>query len=399
MIENLRCAGAEIVFSKVVRLDNNKSKSDFQISPAAGPLHFDRSRWRFLTRVNRMLHSAATQAAEKLTFRRAERSDAQELAELFDRTYGQTSHPLRDREQVLQLVAQEENYCWLSLFDDRIVSCVGITHFPWNDSFELGRAITIPEFQGQGLALRLIESSVEWLCNTIKAELIWGTPRVRRIYEICCKDISPGMIATGHDGGANFAQGQRETHLIIFGSALASPKTHVRPCNLSKDLCDFIEQRYWQPLGWNSPNAAYPATILSGPVKSGAQSQGHLIYQFDENCPSRALEILEYTLATSDPAQFVFELSELAERCHQAAHISLSLLVDKSDYLRQLVHAGFSVTAYLPGWHRENGHRYDCLRLVRRMTREPCTGNGMESLFAMLDDEFDHWFANSKKSR
>lgn len=342
-----------------------------------------------------MKQASSIDAAMAIDFRRAVVSDAQALAEMFAQTYGETSHPLRDPQRIHELVNRSENICLLGLHRTRIVACVGITHYPWNDSFELGRAITVPEFRGQGLAVQLVQKCLDWLREVFQPAVFWGTPRVARIYDICCHDVSPQMIATGHDGGSNYAHGKPETHLLIFGSTQDPGPGHVRPLWKSRERSDCVEQRIWRPLGWSSQPGRYPAEFLTGPRNSDAKRHKNLVYRFDSTCPSRALELLDFESSAPSETTFLSQLQSLLKLCSAARHVSFSLLADKIDLLERLVEIGFVVTAYMPGWHLATGRRYDCLRMVLHLIPENALGNGMEPIIASLDLELADWFRAS----
>src|SRR6516165_5127558 len=93
-----------------------------------------------------------TSRGMKLRIRRAEPGDAKALAELFQCTYRNSSHPFQTFEGVSAFLSDSRNYQIIAEDNGRIISSMAMTYYPWNSSYELGRALTDPEYRGSGLA-------------------------------------------------------------------------------------------------------------------------------------------------------------------------------------------------------------------------------------------------------
>src|SRR5262247_4130444 len=106
----------------------------------------------------------ATQQQTIGIVRRAAVTDAPELAELFRPVYPKSSHPFQRLSDVEAFLSDSRNVEVVVERDHRIVAGAAMTRCEWNDSYELGRAITHPDFQGQGLAAILMQEAVWQVC-------------------------------------------------------------------------------------------------------------------------------------------------------------------------------------------------------------------------------------------
>lgn len=55
-----------------------------------------------------------------------------------------------------RFLADSRNFHALAEEGDRIVASMAMTYYEWNDSYELGRALTHPDCRGRGLAAVLM---------------------------------------------------------------------------------------------------------------------------------------------------------------------------------------------------------------------------------------------------
>lgn len=98
---------------------------------------------------------------------------------------------------------------------------------------------------------------------------------------------------------------------------------------------------------------------------------------------NRGLSLHHSTIKTTDDLMYTLEQLTLAiPDCNS---ISLTLMADKQQAIKTLVDHGFCITAYLPAWFAQNGHRYDCIRLVyTKVSTHPAT-HQMESILEDLN--------------
>src|SRR5215469_825027 len=300
--------------------------------------------------------------------RRACPDDASQIAALFRVVYSQSSHPCNDEEFVRQTIQRKDTNIWhVSESNGRITGCMGMLVNRWNCTWEIVRGATDPEYRRSGIGTLLAQRAIDDACASSDCDFIVGFPRNRTMYRILSEVMRPAMRATGHDGAINIACGRREYHLAVFALA-GSPRfewcnLEPVPAEVRRSVCETI----LGPLGlpWNS--GPYPPLFISGHYPRHPD-YGPFTFYYHPFCPSDSLEISSYTGIKSDAEDVAAELIETANSFQYARHIRLAVLADKLEFQRVLLRAGFSITAYLPCWHLQNGVRYDCVLMVRRET-------------------------------
>ncbi|MFN0121305.1 MAG: GNAT family N-acetyltransferase [Blastocatellia bacterium] len=309
--------------------------------------------------------------------RHATPRDAQPLAALFRHAYGDTSHPCKDPAYLRRYLADARNILLVATEQGQLIASMGMTFHPWNCAYEWGLGVTSPAHRRAGLAETLMRQVFARAYTLQAGEIVFGYPRVRRIYDIGQTCVDPPQIATGHDGGANIANGQREYHLMIFARPSYARFTHVAPA-LAR--AEFVRERVYRPMGLPYAPGGYPEVCLaSGLVGSPAHMADTALFQYnhDHQCPAGALEINAYRGA---PERLRHDLAALLREFPAARHVCLSVLADKQRLIHELGQMGFAITAWLPAWHRDGAARYDCVRMVRRNFTEEPVVHGMEEL-------------------
>jgi hypothetical protein len=311
------------------------------------------------------------------TMRRAQQEDSYTLAALFQMVYQNSSHPFETVAGISEFLAEPRNFQIVAERGGSVVASMAMTYSSWNDSYELGRALTHPQYRRHGLAACLLQQVVDLVAEQWLGELIFGFPRVRRIADLCA-DLDPQMVATGHDAGRNVANGSRETHLIIFGIPTYARFCHVSPPVREVLAWPFLSERIYASLGLHACPGAYPESDFIGPRSQGARGIGDWIIEYSE--PSGALTILGRR-STLDPWRISAELESLLAFWPQAQHIAATVLADKISLIHALVECGFELAAYLPAWLKLGRFRYDCVQLAwRRYTGCACTQDLGETL-------------------
>ena len=107
---------------------------------------------------------------------------------------------------------------------------------------------------------------------------------------------------------------------------------------------------------------------------------GPFTFEYHPFCPSDSLEITAYTGPKTDPGAIAADLLRTIESFGYVRHVRMAVLVDKTELCAALCAAGFAVTAYLPGWHLQNGVRYDCVLVTRCLTPEEPVDHGTRDL-------------------
>ena len=193
------------------------------------------------------------------SFRRGLPKDANDLVNLFNAVYRHSSHPFQNATAVSTFLADSSNFQIIAETEDGMVATAAMAYSAWNDSYELGRALTHPSYRGHGLAAAILQTVVDWVGKASPGQIVFGFPRVRRIAEICSK-LNPRMAIVGHDAGRNVADGAREVHLIIVGVLWKVPLLHVAPFPDATVWPEFVQERIYQPLGLEPVCGKYPET-------------------------------------------------------------------------------------------------------------------------------------------
>ena len=302
---------------------------------------------------------------DQLTVRRAQPKDAAGIAALFLSMYRNSSHPFQSTASVGEFLEDSRNFQILAEAGDRIVASMAMTRNLWNDSYELGRAITIPEYRRNGLAGFLMQRVVDWVVAAGMGEVIFGYPRVRRIAELCAA-LDPKVVVVGHDAGRNVANGNRETHLIVCGIPRHARFTHIFPAGGEWLNWSFLREQIYSPLGLTQLPGQYPAQSFIGAVARKRIDAGAWAFDYDAGDPSGALEVIVRRQDGFTPNEITRDLDEVLSGLPEVQHVTATVLADKAGVICALVERGFEICAYLPAWYREGRHRYDCAQLVRR---------------------------------
>lgn len=323
-------------------------------------------------------------ALDHLTIRRAVVEDAPALATLFRMVYKDSSHPFQAQDAIADFLVNPCNFQIVAYDDTQLIASMAMAYNPWNDSYELGRALTHAGYRRHGLAARLMQDVVDYAAESGRGELLFGFPRVRRIVELCA-DLQPRMIVVGHDAGRNVANGGRETHAIVCGILRHGSFVHVAPA--SRELLEWqvLAQRIYAPLALRGIPGPYPEEcFVGGMSQAGLEVDG---WVFDYSPASRAIEIIGSN-SSRNPAQSCTRLNQLLTRLGNVEHVTATVLADKGRMIRALTAFGFQLVAYLPAWYKVGQFRFDCVQLARRLYAEPPREQDFEDLLRSLDSEF-----------
>jgi GNAT superfamily N-acetyltransferase len=297
-----------------------------------------------------------------------------------------SSHPFRSLALVTQFLENRRNFQIVAEDAGRVVASMAMAYQRWNNSYELGRALTTPEYRRIGLARVLMQQVVDWVGDASFGELTFGYPRVRRIADLGLA-LGPQMMVVGHDNGRNVAHGTRETHLISCGIPYHASFTHVRPAVDELSGWQFLRNIY-SKLRLNGSAGAYPPEYFVCEDFNTLLLIGPWTFAYSAGAPEGSLEIAALDADDSSPEHIAEELGEVLSRLRSVQHITTTVLADKSKMVRALVRQGFHVSAYLPAWYKVGRYRYDCVQLTRRLyTGEPAIHDLGEWL-EELDREF-----------
>jgi GNAT superfamily N-acetyltransferase len=299
--------------------------------------------------------------------------------------YRDGSHPFLGTDAIESFLADPSNVQIVAEDRGRLIASMAMAYNPWNDSYELGRALTHAEYRRHGIAASLIQSVVNWAADGGPGELVFGFPRVRRIVELCAA-LSPRMVVVGHDAGRNVANGGRETHAIVCGILRRERFIHVVPDSRELLQWPFLLQRIYAPLGLDGTPGQYPGDCFVGDGCRDAKEFDGWI--FDYQTSGRDLQILSGQ-SGRDVAAVRRSLDRLLTRVGPVEHVSVTVLADKMDLIHRLIQYGFELVAYLPAWHKVGRFRYDCIQLAKRLHAEVPSEQDFGTLLTNLRFEFN----------
>jgi hypothetical protein len=304
------------------------------------------------------------------------------LAELFQCTYRNSSHPFQTFEGVSAFLSDSRNYQIIAEDNGRIISSMAMTYYPWNSSYELGRALTDPEYRGSGLAATLMQRVVGWVSNAALGEVFFGYPRVRRIVDLC-SELEPPMVIVGHDAGRNVANGSRETHMIVVSIPAQAKFDHVGPpCSGGSSCCAAVRLPTYERLRLRWRPGQYPSRLFVGAMTDNVIQSGEFLIDYDPDNPNHSIELLSCRSTLASPAQVCSRLESCLHSFPEAQHVTATVLADKIELLEDLQEIGFRVTAYLPAWYGVGHARFDCVQLSRISYAEPVAKHDLGDLIA-----------------
>ena len=319
---------------------------------------------------------------EDLVIRLATRADARRLAELFQPAYPNSSHPFQNERDIRAFLDDPRNVEVVGEIDGRVIVSTAMTHNAWNDSYELGRVLTDPEFRKHGCAALLLQRTVREVCDHGWGQVFFGYPRVRRTAELC-EVLCPPLLVTGHDGGRNVANGRRETHLIVYAVPAHARFTHAAPPE-SVMRSVFVRDEVYGKLGLTATPHPYPEVAFVGVPSAGSLKIGDFTVAYDPASTHRSMEVLAYGSPATDPREIGSELDDLFQKYPDTRHVTATVLADKVDLIRALREYGFDIVAYRPAWYPHGEARFDCLELARRAYPERALGQGFDDVLRTL---------------
>ena len=326
--------------------------------------------------------------AQQFAVRRARSNDAYAIATLFHSVYQDSSHPFRSVASVVEFLEDCRNFQILAESGDRIVSSMAMTYKAWNNSYELGRAITVPDFRRNGMAGFLMRQVVDWVGGVALGDLIFGYPRVRRIAKLCA-ELNPMIIPVGHDAGRNVANAARETHLIVCGIPRHAQFTHVAPPVSELLEWRFLRQQIYAPLGLRGSPGRYPGQCFVGSASHNTVRSGAWTFDYPAGDPSGALAVIGREPDGLGPGEISQELDEMLSGFQDVQHVTATVLGDNIEVIAALVDRGFAVSAYLPAWYKHGQCRYDCVQVTRPQYHGMSSKQDFPDLLGALQAEFE----------
>ncbi|MET9485270.1 MULTISPECIES: hypothetical protein [unclassified Nocardia] len=337
-------------------------------------------------------NSADTSTAP-LQFRRAAPADAEGIADLYDRVYG-GNYPILECTDpaLIRTVLSERDYSWfLATADDAVVGSSVAVPDSVNGTCELGRAAVRLEYAGRGNFAVLFEATVADAAARPENELIYGYARSERSRYLF-ERIDHTIHWTGTDGGMHRVGEDREEHLIGVSFNPEYPPLRMLPPH-PLVVADSLVDAELRAMVGRTEDGPYPERIAAVHSAEYLHESEHGRIAFSLFEPSHAAVIAG--IEARSPADVRRLLHEVLDHASSRVdHLTVYVLADKRAVIAELctpdaTGRSFTASAYLPGWHRENGARYDCLTLTLRLDdrtpRRLGFGEHIESLHESLN--------------
>ncbi|MRH87963.1 hypothetical protein GFY24_10985 [Nocardia sp. SYP-A9097] len=303
--------------------------------------------------------------------RRATPADAAGIAELYDRVYG-GHYPITECTDpaLIGTILTERDYSWfLAVADDIVVGSSVAVPDSSNGSCEIGRAAVRPEYAGHGSFAMLFDATVADAVARPENELLYGfarSDRARYLFE----RIEYPIHWTGTDGGMHRVGDAREEHLIGVTFNPKHPPVRILPPNPPVRVGSLVDTELRAMIG-RTATGPYPAQLTARRTTDYLHESAHGRVAYSLFEPSRAAVVGELDAHTpADVRRLLWEVVDQAPA--RVEHLTVYVVADKQAVIAELcapdvAGRAFTACAYLPGWHRGDGARYDCVMLTLRL--------------------------------
>jgi hypothetical protein len=315
-------------------------------------------------------------------YRDATPEDAEQIAGLYDRVYsgGYPVAKLMDPVAVRQIIVAGADVWQVATIDDQVIGSVVGERAEWNRSYEICRAVVDPAFARGGRFRPLFDAIQRACVDRADCELIPGYARSDHMQHICEVAFVPYEMV-GSDGGKHLVSGEREEHVVVLA---VNPFLRVRRMSPRVPLLSAGGELHSRiaRLGLDDKPGPYPPTMIVGPrgAESFESAAGRVTYGYFE--PSRCA--LVSAVDAADPVDVSRCLTQLLEAQPEIEHLTVSVLADKGNLIRQLCATGFTLTAYVPAWYADGERRYDCAWLTARLDPRTPVRLGTDALIRSL---------------
>ena len=314
----------------------------------------------------------------QFTIRRGTVSDVLHLCSLFEREYGNTSHPCRDERYVRNAMSNNSEI-WFVAEDERgtAIGCVSVSYNAQNRSWEFGRAMISRRHRQLGVLSSLMRSVIDAMPVT-DHDLSFAIAR----NDVALRALEGHVesVVTGHDGAPNMVHGVREHHVVAIEKFRSPGFRHCLPLSPIFRESVFLRSEILEPLGLAGTPEPYPDTCFWG---HGNDCSDGFTFRRDDRVDAHYLcrHIGGPFMTERDIAA---DLLRFLKHRSTTAYVGAIVLADKLMLIRTMLEAGFHITAYLPAWHWSRGARYDCVLLARRGSGFAST-TGLDAYIDALD--------------
>ncbi|WP_085963216.1 hypothetical protein [Burkholderia ambifaria] len=317
----------------------------------------------------------------QFTIRRGTVSDIDRIRSLFEREYGESSHPCLDERYVRNAVVNKSELWFVAdQKTEAAIGCMSVSYNAQNRSWEFGRAMICRHHRKTGVLGALMRSATDAM-PVSEHDLVFAIAR----NDIALRAMQGHIdsVVVGHDGAPNMVHGVHEHHVVAI-ERFRSPKfRHCLPLSSAFRDSGFVDREILGPLCLAGTPEQYPDTCFWG--HGDDYSDG---FTFRRDNLVDAVYLCQHIGGPFTAERDVTaDLLRFLSRHCVTTYIGAIVLADKLTVIKAMLKAGFHVTAYLPAWHWSRGARYDCVLLARR-GRDCANKNGLDADIDAFDTAY-----------
>ncbi|MGY4730734.1 GNAT family N-acetyltransferase [Burkholderia pyrrocinia] len=296
----------------------------------------------------------------QFSIRRGTVSDTVRICSLFEREYGDSSHPCLDEHYVWSAVSNKSELWFVAEeATGDAIGCMSVSYNAQNRSWEFGRAMTSQRHRKMGIVSSLLRSIIDAM-PVAENDLAFAIAR----NDIALRAMQGHVdaVVVGHDGSPNMVHGVHEHHVVAIEKFRSPRFKHWLPISSVFRDSGFLRSEILEPLGLAGTPEKYPDTCLWG---HGDEFSDGFTFRLDARvdaiylCQHIGGPFMTERDITADLLRFL-------KRRSTTPYIGAIVLADKLMLITAMLETGFCITAYLPAWHWNRGARYDCVLLARR---------------------------------
>lgn len=308
-------------------------------------------------------------SAGSSSIRVATPDDAGAIARLIRRAYQTCSHECAQEDKVVELLTSGRVHMLVAVKNGEVIGCVGGKALKAAGVIELGCLVVHPDKASYRLAHSLHDQIVRHVITSKQCDLVVAFSRTPSVVRLGNHHAIVPLEPCGHDGAMHVSNGIREHHIACLGINPNRTIRRARPAHSHAGLEKALARKRNIASEWISASKAWSVS------------------SFWDETPDVRPSCIELPVPPSggsaqDAVDFVRDSSR------QLRHVPQQFLfasADKPDFIDGLRNLGFSATAYLPAWYRDENARHDSLLMVLRDPQEITNTNGSEHCIRAWD--------------
>lgn len=313
-----------------------------------------------------------------ITISHASIEDIEELTQLYLDVYKKGYPLLLNSNDISEIISKQKDI-WLVAKnnDNQIISAASSRKVDWNNSYETCRSVTRKEYSKNGIARKLYTKVLELTFEREDCDLIYGNPRMVAMLKAIDLPNYPIAI-TGMTNGLHIHSKKRENHLFDFVLNPNKKNNFIELINPNHNL--LIQQL--QKINLNFSTGKFPNRQIIGPecINHYEDGFGKLNYTFFK--PSSNAQITN--IDSDNPIRTINEFTT----DFQAGFFYSYVLADKKEFINDLKKIGFEMSAYLPGWYKEDNNRFGCVMMTKRTDDKIPIAHGTQDYIKIFKEEY-----------